>query len=283
MACLKRSKQSRLEVQMRNLRVIVLAAERKGVANPLALRFATSHKCLIPLCGQPLITHVLETLSAHPCVASIIISIEQDAIPTVRAVLPSPRPDQPEIGFAPAADSIADSVIAAALGHDGPLLITTADNALLQPASMDAMYSALLANDVGIAMARRDAVLAAHPEGQRRFYRFRDDQYSNCNLYGLAGGEALSAAEIFRGGGQFARNASRIVDAFGLLNLLLLRMRLIALDTGLQRISRRIGLRIAPVILDDGSQAIDVDNDRTYAIVEQLLQFRARSGIRAAA
>lgn len=270
-------------MQIRDLRVIVLAAERKGVVNPLALRFATSHKCLVPLCGQPLITHVLETLSAHPRVASIAISIDQDAIASVRAVLPAARFDQPEIRFVPAADSIADSVIAAAETHAGPLLITTADNALLQPASVDAIHASLLVNDVALAMARRDAVLAAHPEGQRRFYRFRDDQYSNCNLYGLSGANALSAAEIFRGGGQFAKNASRIVDAFGLLNLILLRTRLIALQTGLQRISRRIGLQIAPVILEDGSQAIDVDNDRTYAIVEQLLEFRSNPAIRAAA
>lgn len=262
-------------MDMRNLRVIVLAAERKGVVNPLAERFGTSHKCLIPLQRRPLIAHVLETLLAHPRVASIVISIEQEAIAGVRAVLPLPEPGKPEIGFAVAADNIADSVILAAQGHQGPLLITTADNALLRPGSVDAIYSALLANDVALAMARRETVLAAHPEGQRRFYRFRDDQYSNCNLYGLAGNAALGAAEIFRGGGQFARNARRIVDAFGLINLLLLRARLITLSAGLRRISQRFGLSIAPVILDDGSQAIDVDNDRTYAIVQQLLEFRS--------
>ena len=31
--------------------------------------------------------------------------------------------------------------------------------------------------------------MAAHPEGQRRYYGFSDDEYSNCNLYGLAGVE----------------------------------------------------------------------------------------------
>ena len=263
-------------MDMRNLRVIVLAAERKGAVNPLAARFGTSHKCLIPLHRQPLIAHVLETLLAHPKVGSIVISIEQEAIAAVRTALPLPGPDQPEISFASAADSIADSVILAAQGHHGPLLITTADNALLQPGSVDAVCSALLVHDVAVAMARREAVLAAHPEGQRRFYRFRDDRYSNCNLYGLAGNTALGAAEIFRGGGQFARNAGRIVEAFGLLNLVLLRTRLVTLSAGLGRISRRFGLSIAPVILDDGSQAIDVDNDRTYTIVHQLLELRSR-------
>lgn len=259
----------------RTIRVIVLAAERKGVANPLALRFASSHKCLIPVRGRPLIQYVLETLLRHGEIASVVVSIEKGAMAPVREVLPPARPGQPPIHLAAAADSIADSVIAAAKGHDGPIIITTADNALLQPASIDALHTALRRHDVAIAMARKEAVLAAHPEGQRRFYRFRDGEYSNCNLYGLAGAAAIGAAEIFRGGGQFAKNARRIVDAFGLLNLILLRARLIDLSSGLRRISRRIGLDIAPVVLTDGSQAIDVDNDRTYAIVEHLLERQA--------
>ena len=37
-----------------------------------------------------------------------------------------------------------------------------------------------------VALARKEDVLAAHPEGQRRFYKFRDGEFSNCNLYGLS-------------------------------------------------------------------------------------------------
>ncbi|MFA7588008.1 MAG: hypothetical protein WCY11_17760 [Novosphingobium sp.] len=138
------------------------------------------------------------------------------------------------------------------------------------------MLNALRDHDVAIAMSPRESVLAAHAEGQRRFYRFRDGDYSNCNLYGIASSHALGAAEIFRGGGQFAKKASRIVDAFGLMNLLLLRLRLVSLSRGLRRISGRIGLSLAPVILTDGTQAIDVDNDRTYAVVNDLIRQRSR-------
>ncbi len=262
---------------MRKIRVVVLAAERKGVSNPLALRFQTSHKCLIPLRGRPLIEYILKTLMDHREIGSVIVSIEKGAMASLRDILPSARPGQAPIHLAESADSIADSVAAAVKGHTGPTIITTADNALLRAASIDALHSALQCHDVAIGMARREAVLAVHPEAQRRFYRFRDDEYSNCNLYGLASEAAIDATEIFRGGGQFAKNARRIVDAFGLLNLILLRARLIDLAHGLRRISHRIGLDIAPVILPDGSQAIDVDNDRTYAIVEDLMAQQALS------
>lgn len=251
-----------------DLRVIVLAAQRRGVIDPLATRFGVSHKCLAPLRGRPLIAHVMDTLAGCPGVGSIAVSVEAEAFEPVRGTLPATGT---RIDLVPAADNIADSVIAAASGHGGPLLITTADNALLTRDSVQAMHAALRKHDAAIAMARREAVLAAHPDGQRRFYRFRDGEFSNCNLYGIGNPLALHAAEIFRGGGQFAKKASRIVDAFGLANLILLRLRVLTLDGGLKRISRRIGLGVVPVILPDGSQAIDVDNDRTYGVVDELL------------
>ena len=63
--------------------------------------------------------------------------------------------------------------------------------------------------DVALAMSTRAAVMAAHPDGQRRFYQFADDQYSNCNLYGFSGARAFAAAESFRSGGQFAKKPPR--------------------------------------------------------------------------
>jgi GTP:adenosylcobinamide-phosphate guanylyltransferase len=257
---------------MTAVRVIVLAAQRKGVIDPLAIRFRVSHKCLIPLHKEVLIEHVMKTLTSHPDVGTVAISIEPEVFDEVATLLQGLSGKNANIIFTPAADNIADSVKQAAGGHQGKLIITTADNALLKAASIDAMIEALESNDVAVALSPRESVLAAHAEGQRRFYRFKDGEYSNCNLYGLRNSEGLEAAEFFRGGGQFAKKASRIVQAFGLINLLMLRLSFVTLQEGLGRIGKRVGLTIAPVVLHDGTQAIDVDNDRTYRIVEQLRQ-----------
>ena len=133
----------------------------------------------------------------------------------------------------------------------------------------------LAAGDDGVvALARREDVLAAHPEGQRRFYRFRDGAYSNCNLYGLSR-RGLTLAESFREGGQFAKHPLRIGRAFGFLNLLLLRYGLVTLERGMRRLGRRFGLTVSALVLADGAHAIDVDNRRTYDIAAGLLDRRA--------
>ena len=252
-------------------RAIVLAAQRPGRGDPLAATYHVSHKCLIPLAGRPLIAHVLETLARHPHIDEIVVSIERGMEDVISEIVGGLGADCP-IRCTASARNIADSVLEAASGHDGPLLITTADNALLQPDGISALLASLRSgSDVSIAMAPKKAVLAAHADGQRRFYRFADDEYSNCNLYGIAGPYALAAAEIFRTGGQFAKKMWRVIDSFGLLNLILLRFRMVSLSDGLERVSNRVGLTIAPVILSDGRQAIDVDNERTYAVVEEIL------------
>lgn len=254
--------------------IIILAAQRAGEQNPLAVAHGVSHKCLVPIVGEPLIAHVFKAIARTDNVAGIHVVIEPEAVEAVRAVVGAIAGSVP-LRFVAARDNLADSVIAGMEGVSGHAIITTADNVQVTPQAFAAMEAALAGGaDVAIAMARKGDVLAAHPEGQRRFYAFADDSYSNCNLYAISGPHALRAAEAFRSGGQFAKNAKRIADSFGLINLALLRLGWISLAGGLKRISRRFKLKVVPVILEDGRHAIDVDNERTYKVAETLMLAR---------
>src|SRR6187399_329860 len=66
---------------------IVLAGQRNGAVNPLAVRAGVSHKCLVPIGGKPLIAHVLGTLVALPELAEIRISVESAAEHDLRPVV----------------------------------------------------------------------------------------------------------------------------------------------------------------------------------------------------
>jgi GTP:adenosylcobinamide-phosphate guanylyltransferase len=252
--------------------VIVLAAQRGGQLDPLAAEAGVTHKCLVPIAGRPLLAHVLAALSQVDGIESIRISVEPGADDSLRPIVAaSGRP----ASFVAAADNIADSVYATMMGTDGPVVITTADNVLLTPAAVRQVMDRLAGgDDAVVALARKEAVLAAHPEGQRRFYKFRDGEFSNCNLYGLSQ-RGLGLAETFREGGQFAKNPMRIARAFGFLNLILLRFGLVSLDKAMKRLGKRFRVRASAVVLADGAHAIDVDNRRTYDIAAALLDRRA--------
>jgi GTP:adenosylcobinamide-phosphate guanylyltransferase len=252
--------------------IIVLAAQRDGRLDPLAAKAGVTHKCLVPIEGKPLLAHVLGALGQVAGIEAVNISVEAGAD---KALRPVTEASGLSIRFVVAADNIADSVYAAAAGAAGPVIITTADNVLLTPAAMQAVMARLADGDDGVlALARKEDVLSAHPLGQRRFYRFRDGEFSNCNLYGLSQ-RGLKLAETFREGGQFAKNPMRIARAFGLFNLIRIRYGLITLDNAMRRLGRRTRVKASALVLADGAHAIDVDNERTYDIAAQLFARRA--------
>ena len=255
---------------------IVLAGQRRGAVNPLAARAGVSHKCLVPIAGRPLIAHVLATLTALPELAEIRISVEPDAEAELRAVLLPFEALRVPIRLVPSEARLADSLVAASGNDPGPFLVTTADNVLLTPEAVAQVRAALAEADAVAAMARKASVLAAHPEGQRNFYRFRDDEYANCNVYALANRKAIDAgAQVFRGGGQFMKSVWRMIAAFGLHNIVLLRMGAFSRESAMRRLSRRLGLVVRAIEFTDGALAVDVDNERTFRVCEELLAQRA--------
>jgi GTP:adenosylcobinamide-phosphate guanylyltransferase len=255
--------------------IILLAGQRAGVVNPLAARAGVSHKCLAPIRGKPLIVHVLDTVTALPAVRAIRISLEPEAHGEVGKLAEAYAERGIPIEFVANARNIVDSVHIAAGQDPGPFLITTADNVLLTREGIGQVRERLRLFDGVLALARKASVLAAHPEGQRGFYRFRDDEYANCNIYALADRKALEiGSEIFRGGGQFMKSVWRMIRAFGPLNILMLRLGAYDPEEAMRKLGRRLGMSIEATEFTDGSLAIDVDNERTYRICEEILARR---------
>jgi GTP:adenosylcobinamide-phosphate guanylyltransferase len=250
---------------------IVLAGQRLGVVNPLAARAGVSHKCLVPICGKPLLGHVLDTLAEVPGISDVRVSVETSGHNAIAPLLAGYE----DVQLVASSPNLADSVLGAAEGVSGPIIVTTADHVLLTPAAVQQVREAMLRADAVFALARKASVMAAHPDGQRNYYRFRDDEYANCNIYGLSGPKALSAVEVFRGGGQFMKSVKRMIDSFGLLNIAMMRLGLISREGATRQLGRKLGLTMEATVFADGSLAIDVDNERTFAVCEELLSKRA--------
>lgn len=254
---------------------LVMAGKRSGVLDPLAERAGVSQKAVVPVNGVPMIERVVEQVAACPAVGAIRVVAHDEGeiarLPTIAALIAEGRLSMVEGRF-----NIVDSVFEGAQGADFPLLITTADNCLVTPEGYAEFVAACLAADAGgaAALARREDVQAADPIGQKRFYEFRDGAYSNCNTYWLGSAQALKAAEIMRDGGQFIKYPRRIIKAFGLINLIRFRMGWGSKEKLFAQISRRFGFKLVPVVLSDGHFAIDVDNERTFAVTEKILKRR---------
>lgn len=268
-------------MSVQKVTALVLAGRREGLIDPLAAAAGLADKCIVPVAGKPMILHVLEALDATPQVGRIVVSINDadvlEGLPQIRAWR-----DSGKLRIEKARTNLVDSVLCALQMEPFPAIVTTADNTLLTSHSASQFIARAQHADVAVAFARKRSVLAAHPEGQRRFYKFSDDSYSNCNTYWLGSERAQAVAEVFRSGGQFAKHPGRIIEAFGLINLLRFHYGVGTLDAAFARFSQRFGLAMKAIIIEDGAAAIDVDNPRTLAVTEAIMAERLSCADKAA-
>ena len=149
--------------------ILILAGRRAGAVDALAASHGAADKCLVPVAGRPMIAHVLSAAAASGArqifVSTHHLNLLADLDDPVVELLGN------RLIVVPAAGNLADSVLAVAGVVSFPLLITTADNCLLTPETIAEIgaEAARLDVEAGVALARREDVLAVHPEGQRRF------------------------------------------------------------------------------------------------------------------
>ena len=253
-------------------KILVLAGRRSATLDPLAEAAGVSHKCLVPVAGVPMVVRVLETAAEAYPEAPLFVSIEDFSIIEDQSIVARLQ-SEGRLTPIEARHHIVDSIVYASGITGFPLMITTADNVLMTAEVMHDLEAlgASGAADAIVVMAEKTDIRAAHPDGQRRFYELKDGGFSNCNLFWLGSDKAVRAAEVFRHGGQFAKHPGRIVKAFGVLNLIRFRWGLETLEGMFRHVSRRFGIRILPMVAKDGKVAIDVDNERTHRVAEEIL------------
>lgn len=262
-------------VQDTKVTALIMAGKRSGVLDPLAEQAGVSQKAVVPVNGVPMVERVAKQVADCARVGAIrIVAHDPDEIatlPGIAALIGAGR-----LSFAEGKFNLVDSVFSGADGAQFPLLITTADNCLVTGEGYAEFINKCLAAGAGAAagLARKENVQLADPVGQKRFYKFRDGEFSNCNMYWIGDQKALSAAEIMREGGQFVKFPRRIIKAFGFLNLIRFRLGTASKEKLFAQVSRRFGFKLAAVELSDGHYAIDVDNQRTLDVTTRILQRR---------
>jgi GTP:adenosylcobinamide-phosphate guanylyltransferase len=251
--------------------ILILAGQRDGKPDALAKTQGLSHKAMIKVGGEALIGHVLRAIDAALPESKIIVSIENwPAIagePSVARLHKAGR-----LEHVRSHASLYGSIVSAAADKNFPMLITTADNALLTPEAVLAMVDAGAKHDAAIVgVTRREAIERAHSGGKGRYYEFADGAFSNCNLFWISSRDSLYAAETFKEGGQFLKVKGRLLKTFGLANLLLYRFKVMTIEQMFERVSRRLGCQVVPLVLSDGRLAIDVDDVRSLQMVEDIM------------
>lgn len=258
---------------------VVMAANRRGSDDPLAKAGRVSHKCFIDIGGQPMLKRVVSAVLESERVGHLVIVIDADQMQAAKELVRTLGRPEP-VTMVASRGSIGASVMAAieVVPDIVPCIITTGDNAL-HTAEMVRYFCDELDEcdgDAALGLTRAEVLLAAYPDGQRSFHRFRNGQFSGCNLYAMLTPAALKAPRTFNSGGQFAKKPWRFMLSFGPLTYLVYKSRWTTLEGFLRFLSRGLGISTKAVFMPFAEGPIDVDRVQDWELANQIV--RAREG-----
>jgi GTP:adenosylcobinamide-phosphate guanylyltransferase len=249
---------------------LLLAGSRPG-RDLFAEAHGTDLKALIPVGGVPMVARPAAALLASPEVQRVRVLTQQPE--RIAKALPT----DPRLSVEQSAGTIAatlDSVLNDPATRY-PLLVTTADHALLDT-QMIADFCARAADyDVAIGLVERRALMARLPGSQRTWLKFRGGAYSGANLFAFGTGKAAKAVALWRSVEQDRKKGWRMIAALGPAVLLGAALRLRTLDDTLASVGRRLGLTILKVELANPLAAVDVDKPADHEMVTAILDGRA--------
>jgi len=241
---------------------LVLAGSRPG-GDPLARELGVTHKALIEVGGKPLLTRVFAALREANC-ARIVVCCEPGPVEDCARALGAE--------VIPPAAGPSGSVLRALDTCGTPMLVTTADHALLRAEWVEELTAAAPVDcDLAVMMAERARIEAAMPGSRRTYLRFADGHWSGCNLFLLRTPAARGAVEEWTRVEADRKRPWRIVARLGLGLLVSYALGRLSLAEGLARLGRSIGVRAALVPASNGLAAVDVDTPRDLDDVRKLI------------
>ncbi|MFV0625284.1 nucleotidyltransferase family protein [Sphingomonas sp. ac-8] len=241
---------------------LVLAGSRGG-ADPVADYAGVPAKALIEVGGATMLARVVAALRTAGA-TRIGVSVTDPAVAAHAATLGV------EVLQAEAGPSRSTRSGLVALGT--PLLVTTADHALLEPEWITQFLAATPTDaDVAALLARRDVIEAAVPETQRTYLRFADGSWSGCNLFYLASPKAEAALALWSQVEADRKRPWRIVRRLGVATLLRYLLGRLTLDQALVRLGAAAGLSARAVASPFGLAAVDVDKPVDLDLVRRLV------------
>lgn len=242
---------------------LVLAGSRGGT-DPLATYASVTDKALIRIDDETMLERVVIALRAA---GAGRIAVSANA-PAVRAEAERLGAEPLDAGAGP---SISARIGLQALG--APLLVTTADHALLRPEWItDFLTDAPADADVAALLARRDVIERDAPPTRRTYLRFADGAWSGCNLFLCRTARAEAAIDLWMSVERDRKRPWRIVRRLGPGMLLRYLTGRLTLDAALARLGALVGVRAAAVAARHGLAAVDVDKPADLDLVRGMLQ-----------
>lgn len=255
---------------------IVLAGDR-GPEDPVAGAAGVCCKALVPVGGRPMVLRVLHALAKASSIDVRLVCGSSSRLrgrdPELDGLIASGKVRWVENESSP---SLSTQAAFKVLPQNQPVLVTTADHALLTPQMVDGFCIEAMASgcDVTAGLAHADLVASAFPGSRRTVTRLRDGGYCGCNLFAFLTPRGRNAAAFWRRVEEQRKHPLKIVKALGFGAILRYLLGRLTLQEGLARLSTLMDARAGVVWMPEPEAAVDVDKVEDWVLAEEVLVHR---------
>jgi GTP:adenosylcobinamide-phosphate guanylyltransferase len=256
---------------------IVLAGKRPG-KDSVAEAAGVACKAFAPIGDRPMVHRVLDTLAAARQVGSLILCGPSQSMIDQEPELKT-RIESGEVKWIASHSTPSVSTYHAlqSLPHNTPILVTTADHALLTTQIVDYFCAEArrIECDVVVGLTPYEGVVSAFPETKRTAIKFKDGVYCGCNLFGFLNPRAHRAAQFWRQIEQERKRPLKMMRILGGRAVVRYLMGRTSLDQGLEQISNKLQIRARAILLPFPEAAVDVDTADDWHFVQSLAKKQA--------
>jgi GTP:adenosylcobinamide-phosphate guanylyltransferase len=248
----------------------VLAGSRPG-RDTFAEQYGTDLKALIPIAGEPMVRRPVRALLSSGAIGKVLVLSQSPER------IASALDDDGRVECRSSQVTIAETILILCDDKQTawPLLVTTADHALLDAAMVDQFAAGATGADVAVGVVERSVLRRRFPAAQRTWLKFRGGAYTGANLFLLASPAVRPAIELWRSVEQDRKKAWRVMSLLGPATLLSVVLRLLSLDEVMAQLGIRLGLKVKAVKLSNPLAGVDVDKPADHALVEAILAGQA--------
>ncbi len=259
---------------------VLLLAGTRGVNDPVAKLTGVSNKVLASIGGEPMISRVLKALELAETVNKRMLcgpswnTVESTSF--LQSLVESGGVQWIEPKQGP---SLSVGEVLTQHPQDLPLLVTTADHALLTPDIIDFFVrEAQRAKvDVAVGLVSYPLVAAAYPKTKRTVIRLGGEGFCGCNLFALFTPKAKRLVEFWSHIEQERKHPVRLIRTLGPLVLIRYLLGWLSLSDALHQLGQRLDLQIKAVMVPFSEAAIDVDSPEDLKLVEEILSRRQKN------
>lgn len=253
---------------------IVLAGDRVP-DDPVARAAGVPCKALVPVGGVPMVLRVLGALAEAEEIGDRVLcgpawhAVEaNDELHNLSA--------SGQVKWIEARETPSSSVYAVmqSLPQEHPVLLVTADHALLHARLVDYFCSEARMRDadVVVGLAAYDLVAAAYPEMRRTVLKFRDGGICGCNLYAFLTVRGRSLVEFWGQVEGLRKKPIQLISKLGWVPALGFFFGWLSLRQALARLSQRLDISIEVVMLPFPEAALDVDTVSDWDLAQRIAE-----------